>query len=318
LNATAADQLPVPTLSGFAVTAITAAAAIVMAANASALRRQSDVRHARTFELGVWRCWIALAVWALVALIVILPLGNLIYKAGATVVADNSAFMRGWSLWKAVRLTATSPSEFAREFKWSTLMAICSALLTMGVAIGLGFAARTSKIAGALALIAAVAALAVPGPIVSLGLITVFNHPDFPRLNYLYDRTIAVAVIAQSIRALPLALFVMWYAFRSLSQAFVEASLLDGAGWIVRAWLMLRQRLAAVAVAGAAVAVLSLGELSATLLVVPPGIEPLSVRLFSLLHYNVEDQVAAITLMLVSIHAVVGWLILTIHVRAFR
>jgi iron(III) transport system permease protein len=71
-------------------------------------------------------------------------------------------------------------------------------------------------------------------------------------------------------------------------------------------------------VAGAAVAALSLGELSATLLVVPPGIEPLSVRLFSLLHYNVEDQVAAITLMLVSMHAVVGWLVLAMYLRAFR
>ncbi|HEX6961911.1 MAG TPA: hypothetical protein VF175_08600, partial [Lacipirellula sp.] len=42
--------------------------------------------------------------------------------------------------------------------------------------------------------------------------------------------------------------------------------------------------------------VLSIGELSATLLVVPPGVTPLSVRLFQLLHYGVDDRVAALVL----------------------
>ena len=66
------------------------------------------------------------------------------------------------------------------------------------------------------ALGAAVAALAVPGPLVSLGLIAVFNHPGFAGLNYLYDRTIAVAVMAQSVRAFPFALFLAWYALRTV------------------------------------------------------------------------------------------------------
>ena len=42
-------------------------------------------------ELGNWRPWISLTVWALVGEIVLLPLGNLIYKTGATVVAGDSS-----------------------------------------------------------------------------------------------------------------------------------------------------------------------------------------------------------------------------------
>jgi iron(III) transport system permease protein len=38
------------------------------------------------------------------------------------------------------------------------------------------------------------------------------------------------------------------------------------------------------------------GELSATILVLPPGMPTLPVRIFGLLHYGVEDQVAAICL----------------------
>ena len=52
--------------------------------------------------------------------------------------------------------------------------------------------------------------------------------------------------------------------------------------------------------------------MGATVLVTPPGIEPLSVRISGLLHYGVEDQVAgiclALALCLLSIGAVLAWL----------
>ena len=210
-----------------------------------------------------------------------------------------------------------SPRDFAAELGWSSAMAVGSACLTLAIAVGLAYAARTSNMAAAVALGATVAALAVPGPLVSLGLIAVFNHPRFAGLNYLYDRTIAVAVLAQSVRALPFAMFLAWHALRAVPRSLVEAALLDGAGPVTRMWLVLRQRLFAIGIAGVATAVLSLSELSSTLLVVPPGIEPLSVRLFGLLHYNVEDQVAAITLMLFLVHATAAWLIFAISRRVF-
>jgi iron(III) transport system permease protein len=67
-----------------------------------------------------------------------------------------------------------------------------------------------------------------------------------------------------------------------------------------------------------AAAVISMGELSATILVAPPGIEPLAVRIFGLLHYNVEDQVAGITLTLIVLHTAAAVVILTAGRRAFR
>ena len=49
-----------------------------------------------------------------------------------------------------------------------------------------------------------------------------------------------------------------------------------------------------------------LGDLAASILVVPPGVATLSIHIFSLLHYGVEDQVAGICLALVGLLAVVA------------
>ena len=85
-----------------------------------------------------------------------------------------------------------------------------------------------------------------------------------------------------------------------------------------RMWLAIRQRPAAMTLAGFAAAVVSFGELAATILVVPPGIVPLSVHIFNLLHYNVEDQVAAISLTLILLHGAAACLLLAAGRRVFR
>lgn len=49
-----------------------------------------------------------------------------------------------------------------------------------------------------------------------------------------------------------------------------------------------------------------LGDLAASILVVPPGVITLPIRIFGLMHYGVEDQVAGICLVLVAVFAVVA------------
>ena len=44
---------------------------------------------------------------------------------------------------------------------------------------------------------------------------------------------------------------------------------------------------------------IAVGELAATVLVVPPGPTTISVRIFSLIHYGVDDRVASICLALI-------------------
>jgi iron(III) transport system permease protein len=240
---------------------------------------------------------------------VFLPLGSLIYKAGSLVEQTDAGYDRGWSAWKALQITLQSPLDHASEFKWSLLTAVSTMAATLLVAAPLAHAARRRRIAAALALSLAVAGLALPGPLIGLGLISIFNDPSWPWLNRLYDRTIGVMVIAQSIRAFPIAFFILWAAIITIPRSQIEQSWVDGAGPLIRFLHTLRQRPLAIVLAALSAFVVSLGELGATILVTAPGIVPLSVRIFGLLHYNVEDQVAGITLMLIALFAAASCLL---------
>ena len=70
---------------------------------------------------------------------------------------------------------------------------------------------------------------------------------------------------------------------------------------------MLRDGLAAAFVI---VFILTMGELGVTLLVVPPGVETLPVRIYNLMHYGADAAVAALSLILVAIQLLVCSLVL--------
>ncbi len=313
-----ADEGPVPALVGIVVIVLVAIGGLALGRALMGASPRPSSGPPLVFALGPSRLLATLALWLAVGAVVLLPVGSLIYKAGARISQTESGFQREWSPAKAVTMTMMSPVHHATEFRWSLVMAASTAVVTLLVAIPLAYAARTSRFAALVALVLAVCGLAVPGPLLSLSLISVFNDPAWPSLNYLYDRTIAVAVLAQAARAFPLAFFLVWWALGTIPRPNVEAAQLDGAGPLERLWLAVRERPAAVALAAMAAFVLSMGELSATILVVPPGIEPLSVRIFGLLHYNVEDQVAAISLMVILLHAAATLAVLAAGRRVFR
>jgi iron(III) transport system permease protein len=113
----------------------------------------------------------------------------------------------------------------------------------------------------------------------------------------LYDRTLVAPVLVQLVRALPLVELWLWTQFSSVPRDLVEAARSEGAGpaaQLLRVALPLR--LPAVAAAGLIGLLLAVGEVSATLLVVPPGVTTISVRVFQLIHYGIDDRVAAIAL----------------------
>jgi iron(III) transport system permease protein len=143
--------------------------------------------------------------------------------------------------------------------------------------------------------------LAIPGPLVGIALIRLLNRPPaspLAGLAWLYDTNFA-PWLAQLLRALPLVTLVLWPALASVPQSMLDAAQTEGASW----WrqllqIALPQRLPALAVAWLVGLAVALGELAATVLVVPPGPTTISVRIFSLIHYGVDDRVAAICLVL--------------------
>jgi iron(III) transport system permease protein len=251
------------------------------------------------FELGRWRRPLGVLVGGLVLLFTLMPLGSLCYKAGSDVVRLDHQAVRAWSLTKLGDMVFSSPVRFAPELRWSTSLALLTAAAAVAVGLILAWAARRGRFRPAALLGGTAVLLAVPGPLIGLLLIWLLNRRELAPLVWLYDRTLLAPWLALLVRTLPWATLILWFALRSIPVEIVESAAVDGAGRVRRLLLVgLPQRLAALAVAGLVACAVALGDLAATILVLPPGVETLSVRIFRFIHAAADDQVAGICLAL--------------------
>jgi len=301
------EGLPLTFLPGAAVTAWLTVAALVLTAAVTSAERPATLACRRVFSLGRWRWPCGLLAALLVLLIVGVPIGNLVYTAGEVVEKSaNGELARHWSPLKCLRLVADSPREYAEQFRWSFELGALAATSVVALALPLAWWARRGGWRALPALLTTAFTLALPGPIIGLGWIWFFNRPDSPLLNALYDSQRFGPWLALSLRSLPLATIVLWHALRSLPPDPLEAAAAEGAGGWTRLWrVALPQRWPALAAAWLAAFAVSLGDVSGcNILVLPPGVVPLSWRIFDLLHSGVTDQVAALCLAVLLVVAV--------------
>ena len=245
------------------------------------------------------RPWIAAAIWLLAALMFAPPLASLVWKSGIDVTQRDGAFERSWSLAKAVTMVAHSPWEHRREWGWSLVIAAMATIATTLLGILLAWLARRPRWGALLATTVALA-IAVPAPLWGVWAIALLNHPAdslWSPLTTLYDRTLFAPAALQAIRALPIVALWLWSQLTSVPRDLLEAARSEGAGSLTQLYrVALPLRWPAVAAAAGMAFVLSVGELSASLLVLPPGVTTIAVRIFQLLHYGVDDRVAALAL----------------------
>jgi iron(III) transport system permease protein len=254
---------------------------------------------------GRWR--LAVVMWCLAAAVLLLPLAGLVWKAGIDVHQREGGYERSWSAAKAAMMVARSPWEHRREWGWSLAIGGLAAGGAVIVGVQLAWLARVRAGSAKPLAMGIAVGLAVPAPLWGVWVIGLLNHSPqsvFAPLTVLYDRTLAAPVLVQMIRALPLASLWLWSQFSSIPQDLLEAARSEGAGpmtQLTRVALPLRR--SGLVAAGLIGLVLAMGEISATLLVVPPGVTTISVRVFQLIHYGVDDRVAAVSL---SVFGVLG------------
>ena len=219
---------------------------------------------------------------------------------------------------KALRLTASSPYEHRRELGWTLAIATAAATTATLLATWIAWLLRTNKLpAGTIACVLATG-FAIPGPLLGIWVIKILNQPTDSWLAFLtwcYDHTILAPVLVQMIRALPLATLVLATQFATVSQDVLDSAASEGAGWWGRLWnIVLPSRWTAVVAAACMAFIVAAGDLAATLLVLPPGVSTISLRVFGLLHYGAADRVSALCLMLIVLIgsiATLAWTLLS-------
>ncbi len=258
-------------------------------------------QHPRTISLHRWR-WPASA-FVLVAVLLVagVPLANLGINAGMTVREEADGPSRVWTVAKFLSITVTSPWRFVEEFCWTNVIGLvvgATAVLNAGL---LGWLARQRRFFAGLAILPTTICLALPGPMVGLSVIWLLNRERFPLLIWLYDHSILAPCLATLVRAFPIAMLITWFSLRTIPADELDAASTEGAGiWQRLLYVGLPQRKLALASAGLAAMVIAAGDLSASILVTPPGVSTVPVRVFGLLHAGVDDQVAGLCLAMVG------------------
>ena len=251
---------------------------------------------------------LAALLWGVILTLIAVPLASLVIKAGFVVAQTAGQRRRGWSAVKAWEVFRTAPLEYREEFRWTITIALAAATLALVLAIALAIPARRGGWRSLAAIAACVLALATPGPLVGVLLMRALNQPWSPLLIYLYDRTALAPVIAQAIRALPIAVLVVWHSLATVSDDELAAAALDGAGPLRRLTLIaLPHRWPALAGAWLAALAMAAGDLAWSHLVMPPGIETVQRRVFGLIHYGADEQVAGICLVVVAAYGLLAW-----------
>jgi ABC-type Fe3+ transport system permease subunit/sugar lactone lactonase YvrE len=146
----------------------------------------------------------------------------------------------------------------------------------------------------------------LPGVLLGIGLIVLFNRPAFALLYH----SAAIVILAFSIRYLAVGWNAVAHAFQKVDRGLTDVARLEGAS----RWQMLRyvhwpQVAPQAAAAWYVVFLLCLWDVESMILVVPPGGETLALRVFNLLHYGHNAQVNALclTLLVLAVAPLVLW-----------
>jgi iron(III) transport system permease protein len=263
------------------------------------LASASSVAH--TWRLGRWRIPAGLLLVLIVGNVLAFPLYAMIWRAGRVGGRATLGQPPVWSFRGLAGTLRLAAGDVRDPLLASLVWASIAAMLATALAFGLAWIGRRSRawrwtMLGAMAL-----TLATPGPVAGMALKVAYL--DWPELS----DSPALTVLAQALRALPYVLLVLWPFVRSFPQDYLDAAALDGHGPAARMLrvalpLSLRALLAAWMVALA----LGLGELPATDRVYPPGVRPMSVFLWGLLHTGVESQNSGVALIMLATIAAAG------------
>jgi iron(III) transport system permease protein len=177
----------------------------------------------------------------------------------------------------------------------SVALAGIAATVAAGVALVLGYRRARSTRRWAYGVDAALIALfAVPGTLIGVGLIELWNRPGIGGAVY---GTAAIVVIAYLARLMPVAILIVSAGVRRVSRSAEEAAALSGAGWIrTMRHIVLPQIAGSLLVAWVMVFVLAFGEVGASVLVAPAGHTPYPVHVLTLIANTRPEQVAALAL----------------------
>ena len=213
------------------------------------------------------------------------------------------------SLTGTLKNLALTISMSASEISFTFWIGIIASLICLPIALAAAKELERKDWRGTLWWLLVISPLAVPAPLVGIGLVSLWNRP----LWYEFYGTSLIPLLAVLARFTPLAAIVLLTQLRRIDPLLMDAANVFGKNPL-RIWLqvMLPQLTPGLLAAAFITFALSIGELGATLITIPPGKGTLTLKIYNYLHYGASDQVAGLCLMMVASTLLAGFIAVTI------
>ena len=249
------------------------------------------------------------------------PIGNVLIRASFFVVPIDGVPTQGYSINQIFNAITRSALDYKNEFAWSFLIAICSATLILASATLIGFVARRSRLAQVVLAVALAISCALPGPTIGTLIAGLFsNLENGTFIHWFYNYTITGPVLANFIFCWPLGTLIVWFVFRKVPEDSLDAANVDGAGWVTRlSRFGLTENRRALIGCWFVTFALSFGELSASQIVRPAGMDTVPRKMLGDLHAGVNEMTAGITIVTaftVVVISLVGWYFIRLNHRS--
>lgn len=255
----------------------------------------------------------------LLVVLVAIPIGNLVIRCCYFVRPVNGMPTTGYSFSQLLETLDRASHDYTSEFTWTFLIAAASASSILVCALLLSWLARKSIGWQLFFVLTLAISCAVPGPLMGSLIADLFSKTDQPFFTWLYDRTIVAPVMANTWFCWPLAPLIIWFVFRKVADDVLESSQLEGAGGLVQFFRFgLLANLWAVIGCWLISFAFCFGELSASQIVLPPGMDTIPRLMLGLLHAGVDEMTAALTIVTfgaIVLVSVGGWVLIRLNQR---
>jgi iron(III) transport system permease protein len=267
--------------------------------------RQSQQRDRPLIRLGRGRALAALGVTFVVIGFLTVPVASLAFRVGLAEVPPR------WAVKTAAAVIHSTWVAHAGIVLASIAVAAAVGIAAAAIALISAWLARESTWFRGLVVVLAALCWAAPGPVIGIGLKQAINllidlesrwRGQFLATALYNGESLAPVLWADLVRLWPFALALLWPVVRSIPPELVEAARSDGASPSQELRLVIVPAAApAFGRAALAVAVLALGELSASKIVATVGGQTLAHDVFTQMHYGVTPTLAAQCLLLLAI-----------------
>ena len=202
------------------------------------------------------------------------------------------AFASG-SLTKVSSTLAFSSHEIGN----SLLIASCVIVIAVPLILAITRELLLPGLRGSLWWVLILLPVAVPAPLIGIGIIALWNTRLIPELY----GTFLMPVFAALSRFAPFAAIILYVQVRSIDPALFDAARVFSRDTTATVMKVILPLLApGIFIASAVIAALTMGELGATLIVTPPGFGTLAIKIYNYLHYGAAAEVAGLCLIMVA------------------